>query len=59
MARGTWYETITTQQVIKLLYLMAMAMPQRPVGLDMKLSQANMGLNYPLVISHVVRAIFC
>ena len=23
-------------------------MPQRPVGLDMKLSQPNMGLDYPL-----------
>ena len=36
-----WYETITTEQVIKLLCLMAMAMPQLPVGLDMKLSQPN------------------
>ena len=26
----------------------AMAMPQRPVGLDMKLSQPNVGLIYPL-----------
>ena len=25
-----------------------MAMPQRPVGLDMKLSQPNVGLIYPL-----------
>ena len=23
-------------------------MPQRPMGLDMKLSQPNMGLDYPL-----------
>ena len=36
-----------------LTYLMTMAMPQRPVGLDMKLSQPNMGLNYPLVKSYV------
>ena len=32
---------------------MAMAMPQLPVGLDMKLSQPNMGLYYPLVKSFV------
>ena len=31
-----------------LTYLMAMAITQRPVGLDMKLSQANIGLGYPL-----------
>ena len=31
-----------------LMYLMAMARPQRPAGLDKKLSQTNMGLNYPL-----------
>ena len=28
-------------------------MPQRPVGLDMKISQPNMELNYPLVKSYV------
>ena len=31
-----------------LTHLMAMAMSQWPVGLHMKLSQLNMGLNYPL-----------
>ena len=31
-----------------LTYLMAVAMPQQPVGLQMKLSQPNMGLDYPL-----------
>ena len=31
---------------------MAMAMPQRPVGLDMKLSQPNMGLNYIRLLNH-------
>ena len=36
---------------------MAMAMPQRPVGIDVKLSQPNMRLNYLLVKSHVVRDI--
>ena len=40
-ARGTLYESITTEQVIKILCLMAMEISQWPVGLDMKLSQPN------------------
>ena len=36
-----------------------MAMPQRPVGLDMKLSQPNMGLNYPLgLLNHTCQSFF-
>ena len=55
-----WYFcSIIRQQITSryypyvLTYLMAMAMPQGPVGLDMKLSQPNMGLNYPLVKSYM------
>ena len=44
-ARGTRYETIATEHGIKLLCLMTLAMPQRPVGLDMQISQPNVGLN--------------
>ena len=42
-ARGTRYETITTEHGIKLLCLMPLAIPQWPVGLDIELSQPKMG----------------
>ena len=34
----------------ELMYLIAMAMAQRPVGFDVKILQQNMGLNYQLSI---------
>ena len=33
-------------------------MPQRPVGLDMKLSQPNVGLIYPLNYDKTCRLLF-